>query len=261
MITEKYKDLVLILGVLEKVNKVRTINLDIHSYEKNKYYQEFSFGVGEKMDFPNLLFVDEVEHSPKYGFHIEDGQYDENSELIKGQGSSNIAIESITLEPFKHYINYNFIIKGEPKDIDVIAEYNPFIVELTVTGCLNTSPFWKQSLYLSYLMYKGNNILSSFMHLFITFEGLIRFHTSYSTPPQSIHQVYKNYTTQELPSYLNAYRKIRNQVMHGNENIASKLTVKDLEILIDTIKSLETSKTPISISENTLAINEGMLLP
>lgn len=261
MIKEKYKNLVFQLDALQKVGKIHKFNLDIHGYEKYTSYPEFRLIWGEKLEFPNLLFIDEIEHF-SYGFHIEDEQYDETSELIKGQYGSELGIESVTFEPFKNYINYNFNIKGEPKDIDIIAESHPFIVELVATGCPKTSPFWKQSLYQSYLMYKGNNITSSFMNLFFAFEGLLRFHTSFSTPPQSIHKIYKNYTTQDLPLYLDAYRKIRNQVSHGNENIASKLTVEDLEILIDTIQSLEEGETPIGITEyTTLAISEGMLLP
>ncbi|MDR2993607.1 MAG: hypothetical protein LBV11_07225 [Bacillus cereus] len=259
MLSEKFKNSLSLLGVLEEVKTTHDFRIDIHGYERQKYYPEFRLPWAEKMRFYNLLFIDEVEHAPRYGFFVGEDQYNDESELISGQNSSGLTIESITIEPFNYYINYNFVINGKPEDIAVIADENRFFVELTVTGCLNTVPFWKQSLYLSYLMFKGNNILSSFMHLFITFEGLIRYHTS-NTTTSNIHRVYQNYTNQSLPDYLNAYRKIRNQVMHGNENIASKLTIEDLEILLDTIDSLEENRTSVILTENTQAIDEGLRL-
>lgn len=258
MLTIKFKQVLSLLEVLKKVEKEHKFHIDTYGYEKYIYYPEFRFKCREEVKFPNLLFIDEIEHVISYGFSIEDGQYNESVNLITGQQGTNIEIESVTSEPFNHYIDYNFIIKGEPEYIDDISGSNPFVAELTITGCLNTSPFWKQSLYLSYLFYKENNILTSFMHLFITFEGLIRLESSNNR--EGLHMVYKNYTNQTLPDYLDAYRKIRNQVMHGNENIAFQLTSDDLEILIDTILSLKLNKTSVSISENTLAINQGVLL-
>jgi hypothetical protein len=260
MLSKKFKELLSLLDVLETVEKVHKFYMYIYGYEKFIRYNDFRFKWTEKMKLSNLLFIDEVECTPRYGFLVEEEEYNIESVLSTGQNYTNLTIESITIEPFNYYINYNFVIDGEPIDIDIIADTNPFVAELRITGCLNTAPFWKQSLYLSYLLFKGNNILSSFMHLFITFEGLIKYHTS-DTTTTSIHTVYKNYTSQNLTNYLNAYRKIRNQVMHGNENVASKLTIKDLEILIDTIENLEVNKTSVTLTENTLAINEGLLLP
>jgi len=259
MVSKKFKDLLYLLDVLERVEKVHEFYLDIHGYERYTNYPDFRLKWREKMKFSNLSYIDEVEYSPGYGFLVDEENYNEESSLMDGQNQTRLSIESITIEPFNYYINYNFVINGDPQDIDVMADGRPFIVKLRITGCLNTAPFWKESLYLSYLLFKGNNILSSFMHLFITFEGLIRYHTGDTTTP-SIHTVYKNYTRENLPDYLNAYRKIRNQVMHGNENVASQLALEDLEILLDTIESLEENKTSVTLTENTIAIDEGLLL-
>lgn len=259
MVSKKFTELLSLLDVLETVEHTHKFYMDIYGYKKHIHYNEFRLKWTEKVKFSNLLFIDEIECAPSYGFLVEENEYNDESVLSTGQNHTQLTIESITIEHFQHCINYNFIIDGEPKDIDIIADSNPFVAELIVTGCLNTAPFWKQSLYLGYLLFKADNILSSFMHLFITFEGLIRYHTS-DTTTSSIHAVYKNYTGQNMSNYLNAYRKIRNQVMHGNENMASKLTIKDLEILIDTIKNLEVNKTSVNLTENTLAINEALLL-
>ena len=256
---EKFKDLLWLLDVLETKSKTHTFDIDIHGYEKSTYYHEFRMRWSEKLKFSDLLFIDEVTFQPIYGFLTEEGKSEEDSIVINEQHGTKILIDSIAMEPFGDNINYNLIIKGEPANIDIIADTFPLQVKLEVTGCLNTISFWKQSSYLSYLLFKGNNVLSSFMHLFITFEGLIRDYTS-NTTTSSIHKVFKNYTGQELPEYLDAYRKIRNQVMHGNENMASNLTADDLIILIETIESLENNRTAITLSETTLAIDEGLLL-
>lgn len=259
MLAKKFINVLSLLDVLETVEKTHEFHIDIHGYEKHTHYSDFRLHWTETITLPHLLFIDEVEFAPFYGFLI--AEYEDRGErhLVTEQNNTRLTLESIKMEPFSDEIDYHFTIYGEPKDISMMADSEIFVVDLNITGCLQTAPFWKQSLYLSYLLYKGDNILSSFMHLFITFEGLIRYHTNDTTTP-SIHRVYKNYTDERMSDYLNAYRNIRNQVMHGNENIASKLTHKDLDILIDTIEQLEVNKTSISVRKNTEAIDEGLRL-
>ncbi|MGA5662672.1 hypothetical protein ACPCZR_24665 [Bacillus bombysepticus] len=259
MLTKEFREVLSLLDVLETKTITHKFYLDIHGYLKHVRYPEFRMNHYEKLKFGDLLFIDEIDYGEdygaNYGFVIEESDDD----LITEQNFSKIEIEYVKAEPFTDYIHYGFVIEGEPEDIDVIADGNPFQVDLNIIGCLNTAPFWKQSLYLSYLMFKGNNILSSFMHIFITFEGLLRDHTSNTT--SSIHRVYNIYTGDNLPNYLDAYRKIRNQVMHGNENIASELTMEDLKILIKTITELESNQRSYNLIYTTPAIDEGLLLP
>lgn len=251
MLKVNYESLLSQLNVLKEIKREHKFNIDTHGYDKNTNYAEFKFQHSEKIEISDFFFIDEVQHS-YYGFLVYEAPYSDSSELIDGQDNTTIEIESVTLEPFKNTIIYNFIIKGLPRNIDLISQNNPFIVGLTLTGCLRHSPYWQQSLYLSYLMYKQGNILSSFMHLFITFEGLLRSYPENQDGDfPSLHDAYYIYTNQQLPEYLNVYRTIRNQVMHGNENIASKLTFEDLGNLINTIQNLLFDETPVCVYKNT----------
>lgn len=244
------------LNILDTVTKDFYYDIDIYGYELKVYYQEFRLSTTEKIEFNEFSLIDKTEIGD-YGFIIED-EYSETSTIHKGQAGTTFIIDSISPISYSDEVNLNFLIKGNPQDIEIIAFGRKLYVEISASGCLKNISFWKDSLYISYVLFKSSNILSSFMHLFIGIEGMLREYTN--NYKGSIHNIYKDYTNKELPNYLNAYRNIRNQVLHGNENIAHFLTEEDIGILIKSIDKLLHEKKSLSLKNSTTAIEKGLQL-
>lgn len=219
------------MKILETENRQLKLNIDVYGYV-GEHYKNFKFQHVEKIELKKFSFINKINWDCNYGFltipHEED-------HLIVGQESSAIEIEGIEIDLNDDSISFNFAINGDPRDIGGIATDYPFVVDINVTGCLKSISNWEQSLYSSYLMYEKNAISDSFIHLFIAFEGMIRSEVS---SEESIHKIYKKYTNQELPTYLNDYREIRNTIAHGNESSITKLTIDDLEQMVDVIRKL-----------------------
>lgn len=253
-VLEKFVDLLTELEILKSIEKVCRFNVDVYGYEKHVHYTEFRLRHFQEDVEHDFSFVDEVQFLNDYGFVIDE----DASTKVLGQHRTELSIKSVTFDYSNDDLIFDFIIEGLPVDIDTIADTNPFEVELNIIGCLNDEMFWKQSLYLSYLMYKRHNLISCFMHLFIAFEGLIR-HEITDTR-SNVRQIFENYTGNELPEYLDAYRKIRNTVMHGNENIASLLNDDDISILLTVIDRLRVKECVPSIVDYTWAMDEGVKL-
>ncbi|MGE7114173.1 hypothetical protein [Lysinibacillus sp. NPDC047702] len=216
----------------------RTINsyldIDIYGYEKNTYYQEFRLYEHQEMDFEEFSILDRISFGT-YGF-IDENEYNYGWICTQVE-TAQFSIESVNVDSFKKEVTFVYLITGEPGYLYNLALDYTFYVELHVEGCKEGLHFWEQSLYLSYLMYKNNNFLGSFMHLFIAFEGLLRCLTE-DTKTQDLNKIYKKHTLNNLSSKLKEYKKIRNKVMHGNESAIANLTDNDLEILLEEIAFL-----------------------
>lgn len=210
------------------------LEIDIYGYEKNTYYKEFRLYDHQEIDFEEFSLLDKISFGT-YGF-IDENEYN-NGWICTQIETARFYIESINVDAFKKEVTFVYLITGEPSYLYNLALDYTFYVELYVEGCKEGLPFWQQSLYLSYLMYKNNNILGSFMHLFIAFEGLLRCLTE-DTKTQDLNKIYKKQTSNNLTSKLKKYKKIRNKVMHGNESAIEKLTDEDFEILLEEIEAL-----------------------
>lgn len=247
------------LEIIENDRIQLRFDVDIHGYVRNTYYPEFRQVVSKKLNLKNYIYLHKIELSPTYGYIDPHEELDEPSSysFFRGQNSASFSIEDVIVNPYTNEARFILLIEGEPDDIAVAAETMELFVELDVKGCSNSNPFWKQSMYSGYLMFRNENFLGSFMHLIIAFEGLLR---SATGSTESIHKIYKTYTSTSLPDYLDAYRKLRNKVMHGNENIAKELTETDIEILVETIENLYLNKPVVSTVSNTVALRKAMLL-
>ncbi|HDR7500783.1 hypothetical protein CN539_22090 [Bacillus toyonensis] len=211
------------------------LDVDIYGYEQHVYYQEFRLLDYPEIEFEGFSLIDLVKYG-EYGF-IEDDEYTYDSWICTDPGLTKFSIESIIVEPFKKEVTFVYLIKGEPDDIANLAFGRKLYVELYIGGCRDEILFWQQSMYLSYLTYKNNNILGSFMHLFIAFEGMLRYLTKDTKTPD-LKTVYRACTSHELPKYINRLKKLRNKIMHGNENALSQLSEADLEALLGEIRYL-----------------------
>lgn len=232
---EKFKDILTDMDIYMYKNLPLYLDVDIHGYETRIYYQEFRLLDYPNIDFENFSLVDKVEYGT-YGF-IEGDEYSHDSWICTDTNFAEFSIESIIVEPFKKEATFIYLIKGEPDDIANLALNGKLYIELYIGGCRDEILFWQQSMYLSYLMYKNNNILGSFMHLFIAFEGLLR-HLTKDTVTMDLRKVYEACTSHKLPKHINRYKKLRNKIMHGNENMLSQLSEGDLEALLDEIQYL-----------------------
>ncbi|MCC0761154.1 MULTISPECIES: hypothetical protein [Bacillus] len=232
---EKFKDILTEMDIYIYENLPLYLDVDIHGYETRIYYQEFRLLDYPDIDFENFSLVDKVEYGT-YGF-IEEEEYSYDIGIHTDTNLAEFSIESIIVEPFKKEATFIYLIKGEPDDIANLAFNGKLYVELYIGGCRDEILFWQQSMYLSYLTYKNNNLLGSFMHLFIAFEGLLRYLTK-DTKTMDLNEVYKACTSDELPKHINKYKKLRNKIMHGNENTLSQLSKEDLEVLLEEIQYL-----------------------
>lgn len=246
--------------VLEDIGALQTVeeeicdqNFEIYGYNRDKSYPEFNFNYTVSLDIPVSFLVDTVEPID-YGFLIEEG-----GSLVTGQDSAELILKDIIPNTFKGTITMQFVIVGDPKLIDIMTEHE-FVVKLTIRGCSKHELFWKQSLYHSFLLYKEENLLSCFMHLYIAYEGFIKSHvyleesmTGREYP--AFWEYYKKYTGEKhLTKELEAFKYIRDQIMHGYENMTSKLTKEDIAILLFNINSLYKDHEPIKFKGKTRAI-------
>lgn len=126
---EKYKELLFQLDILSSSERKHKFHVDVSGYEKFLHYPEFRFRDYLEYPIDNFIHIDKIDYSPNYGFLIDD-------EKVKGQANSTIKIESITPDPFEEIIVYDFVISGDPKDIDIITLDFLFEVELIIEGCL-----------------------------------------------------------------------------------------------------------------------------
>ncbi|MFU8648181.1 hypothetical protein ACNA06_12790 [Lysinibacillus sp. RSDA_15] len=216
------------------------LDVDIHGYEKNTYYQEFRLIDWQSINFFDFSMLDKIEVS-WYGF-IEDEEYTEDSWVITEGDTATFSIESTIVEPFTKEVAFVYLINGEPSEIDYIAFGRRLYIELFVKGCKENALFWESSAYISYLMYKNKNYVGSFMHLFIAFEGILRFLTE-DTDTINLEKVYKNYTGENFSSQIKKYKKIRNTIMHGNEGQGLEIDEEVLLQLLEEIKELYFMKT------------------
>lgn len=248
------------LEIIENDRIQLRLNADIYGYLKKTHYLEFKQIISKKLNLNNYIYLHKIELSSNYGYINFEEEVDEPSSypFFRGQNSTHFSIEDIIVDPYTSNANFILVIEGEPEDIAVAAETMELFVELDVMGCSSSIPFWKQSMYSGYLMFKNNNFLGSFMHLIIAFEGLLR--SSTDNENESIHRIYKTYTSTRLPEYLDAYRELRNKVMHGNENIAKELTETDIELLVETIENLYLNKSVVNKVPNTVALRNIMSL-
>lgn len=232
---EVFKNTLSELNIYKKKALSLNLDVDIHGYEKNTYYQEFRLIDWQNINFLDFSMLDKIEVS-RYGF-VEDGEYTEDSWLITGSDISKFSIESTIVEPFTKEVAFVYLINGEPSEIDHIAFGRSLYVELYVKGCKEDALFWESSAYISYLMYKSKNYVGSFMHLFIAFEGVLRFLTG-DTDTIELEKVYKSYTGKKFSSQIKKFKKLRNAIMHGNDGRELEIDEEVLSQLIGEIKEL-----------------------
>lgn len=244
------------LKIIEHDRIQLRFNAYIHGYTTKIHYPEFRQIISQKLDLDNYIHLHGIVLSPNYGYiDYQEEWYESNTySLFTGQNSTHFSIEDVIVDPYTNNVNFVLLIEGEPEDIAIAAENMELLVELYIVGCPSSVPFWKQSMYSGYLMFKNNNFISSFMHLIIAFEGLLRSLTNNSD--DSIHKIYKQYTSNDLPNYLNTYRNLRNKIMHGNENTAKKLTKTDIKNLVQIIESLYLNKPLAKTISSTVVLNK-----
>ncbi|MEX3748291.1 MULTISPECIES: hypothetical protein [Lysinibacillus] len=211
------------------------LDVDIHGYEKHTYYHEFRLIDWQNINSSNFTMLDKIELS-SYGF-IDDEEYNEESWLVTEGETATFSIESTIVEPFTKEIAFVYLINGEPSEIDKISMFHQLYIELDIHGCKKNALFWESSAYISYLMYKNKNYVGSFMHLFIAFEGVLRFLTG-DTDTFELEKVYKSYTGKKFSSQIKKYKKLRNTIMHGNEGQGLEIDEEVLSQLLEEIKEL-----------------------
>lgn len=194
---------------------------DIYGDEKYTYYGEFI--QLETYDlFKKFRFINDV-HIFQYGF------FDPQSEsLFTENNNASMKIEINSISPYKGEIEFKLIIKGEPKDISMIADSFDLQIELQVVGSSlhQYKQFWQESLYSMYHLYQIGNFTGAFMNAFIAFEGYLRSITKdYDT---KIALLYRSLMGKKLTDELKEYRDLRNDLMHGNEVNASMIYKDDI---------------------------------
>lgn len=241
----EFEDVILLEDIFEKtlskLNIYRKetlsvyLDVDIHGYEKNTYYQEFRLIDWQSINFYDFSMLDSIEVSD-YGF-VEVEEYNEDSWIITDTDTATFTIESTIVEPFTKKVAFVYLISGEPSEIDYIAFGRKLYIELFIKGCKEDALFWESSAYISYLMYKNKNYVGSFMHLFIAFEGVLRYLTG-DTDTNNLEKVYKDYTGEKFSSEMKKYKKIRNTIMHGNEEKEVEIDEEVLSQILNEIEEL-----------------------
>ncbi len=139
-------------------------DVDIYGYEKNTYYREFRLYEHQELEFDEFSMLDRISYGT-YGF-IDEEEYN-NGWICTSVETANFSIESVNVDSFKKEVTFIYLITGEPGYLYNLALDYTFYVELYVGGCKKGLPFWQQSLYLSYLMYKNNNFLGGVLCIFL----------------------------------------------------------------------------------------------
>jgi len=201
--------------------KEMTLNLqcDIHSYE-NVYYQEFvhleRYNLHRMFSFINTIKILE------YGYTQPDSE-----ELLRDYNGTSMRLGINNINQYKGEIEFKQIIKGEPFDIDMLSQQGKFKIVMEVTGSLHIEKqFWQESLYNMYHLYQIGNFAGAFMNAFIAFEGYLR--SIAQDYKSDVWEVYEMVVGEKFTKDLIYYNKLRNQLMHGNENNAKWMDEEEI---------------------------------
>lgn len=228
-------------------------------YEKNYIIDDTT----EIEGLEGFMFIDSISVG-SYGFieykdEVESHQFIEVGNLMDGyEGELNVS--AITAQPFTNRINLEYTINGNGEEIYSLANNYSFYLELNIYGCFKELDFWRKILYQSYMLFKAGDLIGTFINMFISFESMLRNKTGLGEA-YKLNEIYKSYTNSndaKLPKELHAYRLIRNELLHGGDDLASYLCEQDLLLLLMNICYLHDFKKPFEEVEKTKAIKEAI---
>lgn len=241
-----YKDALEEIGVLTSKSFEKVFTLYFYGFKSDDYVKDHSFSNQVDFSFYEYNHIHKI--APNiYGFINDSKKTDLNTLDYGNCGNVSYAVKKMIPLMETDEIKIKFIINGEPMYLRNVSENCEWYCSFKVVGCLKNKPDWMQNLYESYVFKKENNMKDCFSKLFIAFEGMLR--EQLDDEKSSIHQLYKKFTNTHLPDYLNAYREIRNEILHGENTLVKHLRKQDIKQFVAVIYSLYAMLKPIDESQ------------
>lgn len=256
-----------LLKKLEVINKVTLSHcMQAGVYGTNSGEYEKNYIIDDTTEIEGLegfIFIDSISVG-SYGFieykdEVESHQFIKVGNLMHGY-EGELKVSAITAQPFTNRINLKYIINGNGEEIYSLANNYSFYLELNIYGCFKELDFWRKILYQSYMLFKAGDLIGAFINMFISFESMLRNKTGLGED-YKLNYVYKSYTNSnddKLPKELHAYRLIRNELLHGEDDLARYLCEDDLLLLLMNIHNLCYFDQPFEETEKTKATKEAL---
>ncbi|MCM3389998.1 hypothetical protein LG296_20820 (plasmid) [Ureibacillus chungkukjangi] len=238
------------LKVIKKANLSHCMTCGIYGTTYGKYEENYILNdMTEIEELSNFIFIDKISAS-SYGFieskdEVSPDQFIKFGKLWTGY-EGDFKVTNLSVQPFSNRVNLEYCLNNNADEIYQASINHLLYLELEVYGCFKDLNFWRKILYQSYMLYKAGDVTGSFINMFISFESMLREVTDLGEESK-LNEIYATYTNsieQLLPKELHAYRLIRNELLHGEDDLARYLVEYDLLLLLMNIRSLYEYKEP-----------------